>query len=133
MTRIDLGALPDLSGGPATEESVLAIRPYEAYRFPTMPFVLRLTAAPIVAEVTADAQTSVKLDPTEPGLESKIIFHVGQRRIYRLRGRRARRSPLAGSDAPVGRHLVDRESGTAGSSLTCRVKVRLPDEGPRAF
>ncbi len=84
VTRIDLGALPDLSGGPATEESVLAIRPYEAYRFPTTPFVLRLSAAPIAAEVTAEAQTSVKLDPTEPGLESKIIFHVGQRRIYRF-------------------------------------------------
>ena len=84
VTRIDLGPLPDLSGGPATEESVLAIRPYEAYRFPTTPFVLRLSAAPTVAEVTAEAQTSVKLDPTEPGLESKIIFHVGQRRIYRL-------------------------------------------------
>ena len=42
VTRIDLGPLPDFSGGPATEESVLAIRPYEAYRFPTMPFTLRL-------------------------------------------------------------------------------------------
>ena len=35
-------------------------------------------------EVTAEAQTSVKLDPTEPSLESKITFHVGQRRIYRF-------------------------------------------------
>ena len=84
VTRVDLGVLPDLSGGPATEESVLAIRPYEAYHFPTTPFVLRLSVAPTVAEVTAEAQTSVKLDPTEPSLESKITFHVGQRRIYRF-------------------------------------------------
>ncbi len=84
LTRIDLGTLPDLSGGPATEESVLAIRAFEAYHFPTTPFVLRLSAAPIAAEVTAQVQTSVKLDPIEPGLESKIIFHVGQRRIYRF-------------------------------------------------
>ncbi|MGA2253586.1 MAG: autotransporter-associated beta strand repeat-containing protein [Thermoguttaceae bacterium] len=84
VTRTDLGALPDLSGGPATEESVLAIRPYEAYHFPTTPFVLRLSATPMVAEITAEAQTSVKLDPTDPGLESKIIFHVGQRRVYQF-------------------------------------------------
>ena len=84
LTRTDLGPLPELSGGPATEESVLAIRPYEAYHFPTTPFVLRLSAAPIVGEVTAEAQTSVKLDTTEPGLEGKIIFHVGQRRTYRF-------------------------------------------------
>jgi len=84
VTRVDLGPLPDLRDGPATEESVLVIRPYEAYHFPTTPFVLRLSAAPTVAEVTADAQTSVKLDPTEPSLESKITFHVGQRRIYRF-------------------------------------------------
>ncbi len=59
LTRIDLGPLPDLSGGPATEESVLTVRPYEAYRFPTMPppDALRLTAAPIAADMTADAQT----------------------------------------------------------------------------
>jgi autotransporter-associated beta strand protein len=82
VTRTDLGALPDLSGGPATEESVLAIRPYEAYHFPTMPFVLRLSAARVLADVTAEAQTSVRLDPTEPGLESKIVFHVGQRKTY---------------------------------------------------
>jgi autotransporter-associated beta strand protein len=84
VTRVDLGALPDLSGGPATEESVLAIRPYEAYRFPTMPFALRLTAAPVAAEVTAEAQTRVKLRADEPAVESKIVFHVGQRKIYRL-------------------------------------------------
>ncbi len=84
VTRTDLGPLPDLSGGPATEKSDVAIQPYEAYRFPTMPFVLRLSAAPVVAEVTAEAQTSVKLDPIEPGLESKIIFHVGQRKIYQF-------------------------------------------------
>ncbi len=84
VMRIDLGTLPDLSGGPATDESVLAIRPFEAYRYSAMPFVLRLTAAPSVAEVTAEAQTCVRLDPTSPRLESKIIFHVGQRRIYDL-------------------------------------------------
>ena len=84
VTRIDLGPLPDFSGGPATEESVLAIRPYEAYRFPTMPFTLRLSAVPTVADVTAEAQTSVKLDPIEPGLESRITFHVGQRLTYRF-------------------------------------------------
>jgi hypothetical protein len=34
--------------------------------------------------VTAEAQTSVKLDPTDPSFESKIIFHVGQRKAYRF-------------------------------------------------
>ncbi len=84
VTRVDLGSLPDLSGGPATEESVLAIRPYESYRFPTMPFMLRLTAAPVAAEMTAEAQTRVKLRADQPAVESKIVFHVGQRKIYRL-------------------------------------------------
>ena len=37
-----------------------------------------------MADVTAEAQTSVKLDPIEPGLESRITFHVGQRLTYRF-------------------------------------------------
>ena len=111
VTRIDLGPLPDLSGGPATEESVLAIRPYEAYHFPTMPFVLRLSAAPIVAEVTAEAQTSVKLDPDRAGPGEQDHLPRRPAEDLSLRDRRARRSPLAGSDAPVGRDLVDRERG----------------------
>ena len=84
VSRIDLGTLPDLTGGPATEESVLTIRPYEAYHFPTMPFVLRLAAVPVAAEVTTEAQTRVKVDADQPGLESRIVFHVGQRKIYRM-------------------------------------------------
>ena len=34
--------------------------------------------------MSATAQVSLKLDARQPGLESKIIFHVGQRRIYDL-------------------------------------------------
>jgi autotransporter-associated beta strand protein len=84
VTRVDLGPLPDLSGGPATDESVLAIRPYEAYRFPTTPFTLKLSASPAVAEVRSEAQTRVALDPSQPRMESRITFHVGQRRVYRF-------------------------------------------------
>ena len=83
-TRIDPGPLPDLSGGPATDESVLAMRAFEAYHFPAMPFVLRLSLRPTIADVTAEAQTSVRLDAVAPSMESKIVFHVGQRRIYEL-------------------------------------------------
>ena len=86
LTRIDLGPLPDLSAGPATEESVLAVRPYEAYRFPTLPppDAFLLTAAPIAADVTAEAQTRVAVNADQPRLESRIVFHVGRRKIYRL-------------------------------------------------
>ena len=86
LTRIDIGPLPDLSGSPATEESVLSIRPYEAYRYPTLPppDALRLTVTPIAADVTAEAQTRVAVSADQPRLESRIVFHVGRRKLYRM-------------------------------------------------
>jgi len=38
----------------------------------------------VAADVIADAQTRVTVDADQPGLESRIAFHIGQRKIYRL-------------------------------------------------
>ena len=86
VMRIDLGGeLPDLSGGPGTEESVLRIRPYEAYHFATMPLMVRLAASPVAGKATADVQTLVKAAEYEPSLESRVVFHVKDRPVYCLR------------------------------------------------
>ncbi|MGA2618168.1 MAG: autotransporter-associated beta strand repeat-containing protein [Thermoguttaceae bacterium] len=84
--RIDLGGeLPDLSAAPGTEESVLRIRPYEAYHFPAMPFTLQLRAAATLARATADVETLVKAAEYEPSLQTRVVFHVEDRPVYVLR------------------------------------------------
>ena len=72
VTRTDLrGRGGPVGRRPGSEESPLGIRPFEAYSFVTVPFSLRLAAAPVAARVAATVQTRaedrrVRAEPGEP-------------------------------------------------------------------
>jgi hypothetical protein len=93
VTRIDLAdAAGDEAGEPsgqrptrdAGDESPLGIRPYQAYRFATMPFTLRLRARPLAGRTTAEVQTLLKFTEYRPTLECRAVLHVQDRPIYRV-------------------------------------------------
>ena len=91
VTRIDLadaaGGRPadgESSGHDAGDESPLGIHPYQAYRFATMPFTLRLRAEPMAARTTAEVQTLLKFTEYRPTLECRAVVHVQDRPIYRV-------------------------------------------------
>ena len=65
-------------------ESPLGLRPYQAYRFAAMPFVVRLAAAPLAAKTTAEVQTLLRLSRYERTMESRVLLHVQDRPIHRI-------------------------------------------------
>ena len=84
VTRIDLPeAAAAVSGRESGDESPLGISPYQAYRFATMPFGLRLRE-PLVAKTTADVQTLLKFTEYRPTLEVRALVHVQDRPIFRV-------------------------------------------------
>jgi autotransporter-associated beta strand protein len=84
VTRIDLRQEPaSPSGGSGSEQSPLGIRPYEAYRFVTTDFTLRLAARQVRPRVTATVQTVLKIAEYQRGLESRVMLDVQDRPIYR--------------------------------------------------
>jgi autotransporter-associated beta strand protein len=90
LTRIDLvEGLPADPDRPATQQSVLVSRPVESYHFATMPatmpFRLQLSAAVAVTRATADVQTLLKAAEYQPTLETRVVYHVQDRPVYRLR------------------------------------------------
>ncbi len=66
------------------EKSPLGIRPYQAYRFATMPFAVRLAAAPVAAKMTATVQTVLRIGEYQRSLESRVVLHVQDRPAHRL-------------------------------------------------
>jgi hypothetical protein len=86
LTRIDLAeGRPADPDRPATQESVLVSQPVESYHFATMPFRLRLSAAAAVTRATADVQTLLKAAEYQPTLETRVVYHIQDRPLYRLR------------------------------------------------
>ena len=88
LTRTDLsGASPGSSRPPVgagSEDSPLGIRPYEAYQFATMPFALKLSAAPIASRVTAEVQSLLKIADEGWELESWVVLDVKDRPIHQV-------------------------------------------------
>jgi hypothetical protein len=85
VTRTDLpGDTARSAGGVGSEESPLSIRPFEAYNFATVPFTLRLAAAPVAARIAATVQTVLRMAEYERSLESRIAFDVQGRPVYQL-------------------------------------------------
>ena len=86
LTRIDLAeGRPADPDRPATQESVLVSQPVESYHFATMPFRLRLSAAAAVTRATADVQALLKAAEYQPTLETRVLYHIQDRPLYRLR------------------------------------------------
>ncbi|MFW5693395.1 MAG: hypothetical protein ACOCWL_04180, partial [Thermoguttaceae bacterium] len=83
--RTDLGAEAEqLAGGPAAAESPLGIRPYQAYRFTTVPFNLSFAAATIRPDVTARLQTVLRIAELERMLETRAVLTVRDRPLFRV-------------------------------------------------
>ena len=88
LTRIDMPSDAGARGGlpaPAdAQQSPLGIKPYQAYRFVSGDFTLRLAAQQISPEVTAMLQTVLKIAEYQRNLESRINLQVQGRPIYRV-------------------------------------------------
>lgn len=65
-------------------ESPLGIRGYQAYRFATTPYTVRLAAAATAARTTAELQTLLRVADIERRLESRINLRVEGRPVYRV-------------------------------------------------
>jgi hypothetical protein len=86
VARTDLGVASSVEkAAPGSEESPLGLRPYQAYRFVSMPFAIRLAAAPRAGRVAADVQTIVRVAEYERTLESRVNLSVEDRPIYAVR------------------------------------------------
>ncbi|OGV67111.1 MAG: hypothetical protein A3K18_29890 [Lentisphaerae bacterium RIFOXYA12_64_32] len=81
----------ELAGGENAAPSVaecaspLGIRPFQAYEFAAMPFSVRLAVSEIAAKATARVQTILRLAERENGLESRVLYSVRDRALYRTR------------------------------------------------
>lgn len=84
VSRADNAAANAAANG-ESEESPLGILPYQAYRFATSPFTIKLTARPVAARVSAELQTVLKISQRQRTLESRIRMQVHDRPIYRVR------------------------------------------------
>ena len=85
LSRTDLPAdVGTKAGSVNSDESPLGIRPFEAYRFATTPFAMRLAAAPVAAQVSANVQTVLKIAEYERSLESRVCFEVQGRPVFQL-------------------------------------------------
>ena len=80
MTRTDLVGGQGTTDGVGAEESPLGIRPFQAYRFTSTQYGLRLAVAPVVARTTAEVQTVVKLSDFERTLETRVNVEAAARR-----------------------------------------------------
>jgi len=62
----------------------LGVRPYQAYRFASTPFTVRLEAEPVRARVTGRLQTILRIAERERNLETRVILNVEHRPLYRV-------------------------------------------------
>ncbi len=87
VTRIDVPPeaqkLVTLAG--KGQESPLGIRPYQAYRFATTPFALRLVASSKVRKPTAEVQTVLRIAERQRGLESRVNINPAGYPVYQVR------------------------------------------------
>ena len=80
-TGVRRADLPAAKKTPAVEamESPLGIRPYQAYDFVATPFTVRLAAEPVVARVSAEVQTILRLAERERSMEARVVLTVQDR------------------------------------------------------
>lgn len=79
---MDANTLPVSS---IADESPLGIRPLATYQFISTPYKLTLEAESLPMANRAEVQTLVKLTEREATLESRILYHVQGRPMYRAR------------------------------------------------
>ncbi|MCC6127136.1 MAG: hypothetical protein IT426_19415 [Pirellulales bacterium] len=85
MTRTDIPQDLAKQVGAESTASPLNVRPFEAYVFDRNPAAaIRLAAEPTEAKATAEAQSILKITDANRTLDSRILFHVKDRPVYRL-------------------------------------------------
>jgi hypothetical protein len=83
VTRTDR-AVPGQPAPAAAEDSPLGIRPWQAYRFASVPFSVRLAAAPLPGRVTAVVSTVLKISEYQRSLETRVALDVQDRPVYQV-------------------------------------------------
>jgi len=81
LRRVDLRDEP----APAVRESPLGVRPFQAYEFVRVPFVLAFAVGPALPDVTARVQTILRIAERERDLESRVVLQVQQSPLHRVR------------------------------------------------
>jgi hypothetical protein len=85
LNRCDVpGDLSSLVGKGDTGNP-LGARAFEAYQFDRNPAEIGLSVAPVAPRLTAEVQTVFSLSEYARKLETRIIYHVQDRPIFRLR------------------------------------------------
>lgn len=83
LTRADFPSdMAVAAAGGDASQSPLGARPFQAYRFATMPFTLRLAAAPVAGRPPAVVRSVLKIAARETTLESQIAFGAAGRPLY---------------------------------------------------
>ena len=80
VTRTDV---PQDGGGKelATEESPWGIRPFQAYRFGSTDYEIRLAAKAVEAKLSASLQSVFRI--SERSLECRVLYNAANRKMYR--------------------------------------------------
>ncbi len=83
VTRTDVQA--DALPRTGADDSPLGTRPYQAYAFASVPFTIELGVQPVDARVWAEVQSILRVADRERLLETRVLYHVQDRPIYRAR------------------------------------------------
>ncbi|MBN2449613.1 MAG: hypothetical protein JXR77_04450 [Lentisphaeria bacterium] len=79
--RVDV----DPEAVPPVRDNPLGVKPFQAFAFARVPFLLRLDAAPARPEVTAAVQSILRISERERQVESRIVLSVAGRPLHRAR------------------------------------------------
>ena len=83
VTRTDLGPEPAGPAADGLEESPLGLRAYEAYRFASVPFTVKLAVSPVKRKVTAEVETVLRISEYQRSLESRVRLRAEGRPLHR--------------------------------------------------
>ncbi|NUQ63983.1 MAG: hypothetical protein HUU20_16010, partial [Pirellulales bacterium] len=84
VTRTDLTSESPNRPAAGLEESPLGVRAYEAYRFASVPFTIKLAVTPVERKITAEAQTVLRISEFERNLECRVKLNVQNRPLHRI-------------------------------------------------
>ncbi|MGE0608501.1 MAG: hypothetical protein AB7O62_15505 [Pirellulales bacterium] len=88
VSRTDLavdGGQPADASATGLEESPLGSRPFAAFRFSSVPFSVRLAVEPVLARVSGEFQTLLRVAERQRQLETRLLLRVDARPLYTVR------------------------------------------------
>jgi hypothetical protein len=84
-TDVDLHRAETLMNAAGREERPLAVQPFQAYRFSSVPFTLEFAAGSIAPQISADTRIILRIAERELGIECRFELHVPQAPVHQLR------------------------------------------------